>query len=272
MGKSRFLLPDLNAGLLFAVALALLFVGCGDDAGLLGSADTDEIYSGAGGGGGYSVTSKDPADFGTITGKVSYEGRRRRGRVDLSKAYCINKNPNGMLSENFIVGDNGELGGVIVYVKRGLTKVPFDVPSDPLILDQKACRYIPHVSVLQVGQDLIIRNSDRHEHNVHWMPGVNGQFNKPMNIPFDLPAKTFSRTQVAASIKCDIHGWMQSYVAVLPHPCWAITKPDGTFEIKGVPPGTLQFAAWHEELGELTIDISLAKNENKVQGFTFPGK
>ena len=163
MGKPRFLLPDLNAGLLFAVALALLFVGCGDDAGLLGSADTDEIYSGAGGGGGYGVTSRDPADFGTITGKVSYEGRRRRGRVDLSRPYCINKNPNGMLSENFLVGDNGELGGVIVYVKRGLGKVDFAVPSEPLILDQKACRYIPHLAVLRVGQDLIIRNSDRHE-------------------------------------------------------------------------------------------------------------
>ena len=59
---------------------------------------------------------------------------------------------------------------------------------------------------------------------------------------------------------------------MLEHPCWAITKLDGTFEIKGVPPGTLQLGAWHEELGELTIDISLANNENKVQGFTFPGK
>jgi len=272
MGKSRFLPPDLNAALLVAVALALLFPGCGDDAGLLVSIDTEEMYSGAGGGGGYGVTSKNPADFGTIAGKISYQGRRRSGRIDLAKAYCINNNPNGMLSENFMVGPNGELGGVIVYVKRGLTRMEFEVPPEPIILDQKACRYIPHLSVLRVGQDLIIRSSDRHAHNVHWMPGVNGQFNQPMNVPFDLDPKTFFRTQVAASVKCDIHGWMQSYMAVLPHPCWTITKDDGTFEIKGVPPGTLQLAAWHEELGELTIDLSLAKNESKAHDFQFPAK
>ena len=269
MGKPQFLRRSLTL-LAFGVAM-VLFTGCGGDEPFpLESSDVEDIYSGGVGGTKYFVTSTNPADFGTITGKVNYTGRRRNRKVPLAKDFCINANPNGMLSENFMVGANGELGNVIVYVKFGLKKVSFPTPTESVLLDQKACQYLPHLVVVQFGQELIIRNSDNHEHNVHWMPGVNGEINEPMNTPFDLDPMTFSRTQVAASVKCEIHGWMQSYVAVLAHPCWAITKDDGTFEIKGVPPGNLQLAAWHEELGEIPIDFTLAKSESKAQDFTFP--
>jgi hypothetical protein len=265
MGQSRFLSRGLIAAL-------FLFGACGGDDDLLRKADTDEIYSGGGGGSNYFASSTNTADFGVVTGKVSYEGRRRRRKESIYKDFCINANPNGILSEDFLVGGNGELAGVVVYVKRGLNKVSFPAPSEPVVLDQKACRYVPHIAVVQFGQDLIIRNSDEHEHNVHWMPGTNGEFNTPMNVPGDLEPKSFNKQQVAASIKCDIHGWMQSYVAVLPHPCWAITKADGTFTIRGVPPGTLLLAAWHEELGELEVEIATQKSGTLNQNFTYPGK
>ena len=270
MGKSRFLPRSVIGN---AIALLLLFaVACGGDKSLLAKADLEEIYSAGGGGASSYVSSKNAADFGKVTGTVTYEGRRRSKRLGLYKDFCINANPNGLMSEDFLVGAKGELAGVIVYIKRGLKKVTYPVPTERLLLDQKSCRYVPHIAVLRVGQPLVIRNSDNHEHNVHWMPGVNGEMNKPMNSAFDLDPLTFSKTQIASAIKCDIHGWMESYVAVLPHPCWAITKADGTFEISEVPPGSLKLAAWHEALGELEVQITTAKNGTLVHEFKFPGK
>lgn len=262
MGQSR-LLP--------LGVIALLLAGCGGPAAnLLGTGNPDRYYGGDGGGG-FFASSAAEADRGVIRGTVTYTGRKRAGKLNISRDYCINANPNGLMSEDFLVGDNGALGGVVVYVKRGLNRIEFPVPSEQILLDQKACRYVPHLAVARIGQPVVIRNSDQHEHNVHGMPGANPEFNVPMNTPGTLDPMTFSKVEIK-SIKCDIHGWMQSYLAVLPNPCWAITKADGTFEITGVPPGHLQLAAWHERLGELTFDIDLKKNEEKTHDIVYEAK
>lgn len=265
MGQSRQLHPPVT-GLPVLIGLLLALGGCGgDDAGLLATADLEEIYAGGAGGSGYSVSSRDPAAFGTISGKVTYAGRKRRKRIQLASGFCTNAHGDGMLSEDFLVGDQGELGGVIVYLKRGLSRVSFPVPDEPVVLDQKGCRYIPHLSVLQIGQALVVKSSDNEPHNVHGMPGgKNKEFNVPMTGTGVLAPRYLDKTQVCLEIKCEIHGWMQSWVAVLPHPCWAITKADGTFRIEGVPPGTLQLAFWHEKLGEHVVDIKLDSNEQKT--------
>ena len=52
--------------------------------------------------------------------------------------------------------------------------------------------------------------------------------------------------------KCDVHGWMNAYVGVLDHPYFAVTKPDGSFSIPNLPPGSYTLAAWHERLGTQT--------------------
>jgi hypothetical protein len=233
MGQPRFL----RSGV--ALALALVLGGCGTgDAGLLASADVDEIYSGAGGSA-YAAISKNAADFGTITGKVNYTGRKRARKVDLAKAFCIGSNPSGMMSEDFLVGQGGELAGCVVYVKRGLSGVAFPAPSGEVVLDQVNCQYIPHVAILRIGQPLVVKSSDDEAHNVHGMPGPNGEFNIPMNAPGSLDPMTFAKQQVPMDIRCDVHSWMQ---------------------------------AWHEKLGELTVDVNLAKNESKSQDFTFEAK
>ena len=51
------------------------------------------------------------------------------------------------------------------------------------------------------------------------------------------------------SFRCDVHGWMRAYANVVTHPFFAVTKDDGSFEIKGLPAGTYTIEAWHERLG-----------------------
>ncbi len=50
-------------------------------------------------------------------------------------------------------------------------------------------------------------------------------------------------------IKCDIHPWMKGYFFILEHPFAAVTKPDGSFEIKGVPAGAQNLVLWQSSRG-----------------------
>ena len=78
-------------------------------------------------------------------------------------------------------------------------------------------------------------------------------------MPAAIKQATFSFTdeEPAFRIKCDVHPWMSSYVAVFNHPYFAVTGPDGTFEIPGLPAGTYTIEAWHERLGSQRSGVTL---------------
>ena len=71
--------------------------------------------------------------------------------------------------------------------------------------------------------------------------------------------------------KCDVHGWMNAWVGVVDHPYYSVTGPDGTFSLKGLPPGTYTIEAWHEKLGTQTQMVTIGAKETKDVGFTFKG-
>ena len=50
--------------------------------------------------------------------------------------------------------------------------------------------------------------------------------------------KSFPRQEVMIPVKCNVHPWMRAYIGVVGHPFFAVTGDDGTFTIKGLPPGT----------------------------------
>lgn len=263
MGRPRFLHPGL-------IALLLpLLAACGGEEDLLLVGDAkSSVYSG-GGGGGYSLTGPGK---GSITGKVVFSGMpysRRRLDLTTEDGFCVDaRRPEGLMSEDFLVGKNGELMGVIVYVKKGAETVKVPVPDEPVVLDQLNCQYIPHVAVVQTGQTLILKSSDDTNHNVHGAPGANNEFNIPMSKPGQI-SKVLTKTEVAKRVYCDVHGWMESWLAVLPHSFHAITGEQGTFKIEDVPEGTCLLAAWHEELGELTFEVTVKAGEAVTQEITF---
>ena len=71
------------------------------------------------------------------------------------------------------------------------------------------------------------------------------------------------------SFKCDVHPWMHAFVGVLDHPFYAVTGPDGTFTIKGLPPGTYTIEAWQEKLGTQTQTVTIGASENKEITFSY---
>jgi len=65
---------------------------------------------------------------------------------------------------------------------------------------------------------------------------------------------------------------MQAYAGVVAHPFFAVTGADGTFTLKGLPPGTYTVEAWHERYGVQTATVTVAGTETKTSDFTFTGK
>jgi plastocyanin len=211
----------------------------------------------------------DPATAGMITGAVKLEGNAPAAlpiRMD-SDPYC-EKQPRYM-TDSVVVGEGSGLQNVFVYVKDGLGDRVFPVPSTPAVLDQKGCRYTPHVIGIQVGQTLELLSSDNTLHNVHAIPQQNREFNKAHQLAGIKHTHVFSAREVMVPFKCDVHKWMIAFVGVLDHPYYAVTSGNGRFELKGLPPGTYTVEAWHEKLGTQTQTVTIGEKQTSDVAFTF---
>lgn len=212
----------------------------------------------------------DPSKAGRVAGRVRFEGQPPENAAIrmASDPICHRENKAGAIFETFVVVDGG-LDNVFVHVKDGLGDYAFDAPAEPVRLDQKGCRYTPHVFGLQVGQPLEISNSDATFHNVHAMPSVNREFNVGQANQGMKNVKAFTAREVMIPFKCDVHAWMHAYAGVVDHPYFAVTTEGGKFELPNVPAGTYTIEAWHEKLGSLTQNVTLSDRETREVTFTY---
>jgi plastocyanin len=214
----------------------------------------------------------DTANAGSVKGTIALDGAVPRNEAIKMNAdpVCMREAKGTQLQETYIVGSDGKtLGNVFVYVKDGLGNYVFDTPTEMATIDQKECRYHPHVFGMRVGQPLEISNSDPTLHNIHAMPKANQEFNNGQPIQGMKMTHTFTQPEVMVPFKCDVHGWMNAYVGVLPHPYFAVTKDDGKYELKDLPAGTYTIEAWHEKLGPMTQSVTIAAKEAKDVNFSF---
>ena len=217
-----------------------------------------------------TVSPVDAATAGNVTGRITFEGAAPTSnviRMD-SDPNCVQ--PGATVTDELVViGDGGALQNVFVYVKDGLGNLRFPVPATPVLLDQKGCHYVPHVFGVQVGQRVEVLNSDSTLHNVHALPKANQEFNTGQPLAGMKHIHQFSTAEVIVPFKCDVHPWMHAYVGVLDHPYFAVSAADGTFSLKGLPPGTYTVEAWHETLGAQTQTVTIGASESKETAFTF---
>jgi plastocyanin len=209
----------------------------------------------------------DPATAGTISGRVTFEGT-----PPPPQAIKTASDPNctaPVKTEDVVVGQDSSLQNVFVYVKDGLGSLVFPVPSTSVVLSQDGCTYRPHVLGIQVGQTLDIVNGDDTLHNIHAIPAKNAEFNKAQQFKGFKNTHVFSTREVLVPFKCDVHKWMSAYVGVVDHPFFAVTGSDGSFTLKGLPPGTYTIEAVHEKLGSRTQQVTLGAKGRETVSFTF---
>jgi hypothetical protein len=213
------------------------------------------------------------ADAATLTGLVKFEGAApKMTNIQMSAdPYCQSQHTSAPATEEDVVtGPGGELANVFVYIKD--IKGNFAAPSTPVVIDQKGCQYHPHVNAVMVGQPLQIKNDDATLHNIHALPVANTQFNEGQPVQGMVSTKHLDKPEVTPfKIKCDVHGWMKSYMAVMPHPYYSVSQNNGTFTIANLPPGQYTVVAWHEKYGQQEQQVTVGAKESKALNFTFKG-
>ncbi len=148
------------------------------------------------------------------------------------------------------------------------------MPGGNAVLNQKGCMYHPHVQGMRAGQSLAIKTSDPTAHNVHGFGKVNRPFNRSQPAGAADIMVMMKRAEAAPpmKVKCDIHPWMNAYVAVVAHPYYGVTGPDGSFKLGNLPPGTYTIEAWHEKYDVMEQTVTVGDNETKTLEFTYPKK
>ncbi len=217
----------------------------------------------------------DPATTGTVTGRVQFDGVVPAAevlRIDGDRQ-CVTLNGGDTVpAERLVLGGDGRaLANAFVYVTSGLEAYRFRAPVEPVVLDQQRCRYVPRVIGVMVGQPLEVRNSDPLLHNVRADGAINQPFNMGQPVQGTRFTRTFTTREVMVPFTCDVHAWMNAYAGVLEHPFHAVSGPDGTFTLSGLPPGTYTIDAWHESLGTRTETVTLGPRDTKDVVFTFAG-
>lgn len=217
--------------------------------------------------------------LGTITGVIAYNGAPPAPKkIDTSAdPVCGQKNPT-LSTEDTVVKD-GKLANVFVYIKDGAasdgTKIgdyAWTAPSSAVTLDQNGCHYKPHIIGVQTKQKLTITNSDPTQHNIHWTPEKNPEWNQSQANGAPAIDKSFNQAEVMVPVKCNQHPWMKSYIGVMKTPFFAVSAEDGTFTIKGVPAGTYNVVAWKEggaKGTEKTMSVTVAANGSATANFAF---
>ncbi|MGC2195192.1 MAG: hypothetical protein WA628_11005 [Terriglobales bacterium] len=213
-----------------------------------------------------AATPIDPATVGSVSGSVKFDGAAPKpAKIDMSQDPACK----GANEAETVVVDKGNLANVFVYVKDGLGNRTFDVPKEPVTLNQSGCRYHPHVLGVMAGQTVEIKNDDPTTHNIHPTPKDNREWNEsqpPQAAPIE---KNFAREEIMLPVKCNQHPWMKMYVNVVKSPFYAVTDKDGKYEIKGLPPGDYTIAFVHEKLGEQDQKVTVGPKEAKTADQSF---
>lgn len=199
-----------------------------------------------------------PGWAGSVKGTVVFNGDAPRLptlRMDADPA-CQAKHSGPVTAPLLVLGSGNTVANVFVQI-RNAPKGSFPPPKEPVIVDQVDCLYQPRVAGVMVGQQLLFRNSDKLMHNVRGEPEENRAFNIGMPAVIPEADQRFNKPEPLFPVKCDIHPWMNAFIAVMEHPFFAVTGEDGRFLIENLPAGEYEIEVWHERLGTITKRVTV---------------
>lgn len=220
----------------------------------------EEFNSGAKGAAG-GLADLEPTGFGTIKGRFRVAGTVPDPGTLTATADVTVCAPGGKQPPNqsVTIDANGGLSDLVLYLNQDVPE-SWEHPDDAakknaeVIFDQKNCIFLTHVVAIRATQRLKVLNSDSVAHNTKIDPS-RGASKENFVMPAGASAIYDPGGQSPApfAISCSIHPWMSASMITRNNPYFAVTKKDGSFEIKNVPSGVpLEFRAWQERLGSVS--------------------
>ena len=194
-------------------------------------------------------------DSGTLRGRFLYEGSPpKQGKLNVNKDQDV-CGAFDLRNEQLVVAEDGSMRDVIIYARK-LKGPKSSEDNEPVVLDNKDCRFAPHVVAVRPGQTLVVKNSDPVAHNTDIKFSSNSAVNEGLPPSAKKELKVAKAERKPVSVSCSIHPWMRGYLVVQDTPYIAITKEDGTFEIKGLPVGKeVEFQVAHPKWKTVKFDV-----------------
>ncbi len=197
---------------------------------------------------------------GTISGTVTYVGipsLPKKTPITLDNEVCGNI----AVGEDLVLSKKGGIKNAVIFIQGSVPSAKPFPKEQSFSIDQKKCRFEPHVKIVPAGKDLLVTNSDGILHNFHTNGLTNPSLNKAQ--PKSLPQMIvkFLRPEIF-SVVCDVHSWMKAWIVVAAHPYYTITDDEGKFQLTDVPAGDYTLRLWHETLGEREKRVLVSEGES----------
>ena len=199
---------------------------------------------------------------GTIEAEVKYNGAPVVEKLKVNKD--TEKCGTETVIEKVVVGGNKGLAHAVVSVPS--TKGAKVAKG---VVDQKGCRFVPHVQVMAPGE-VEIKNSDDILHNIHTYSTANASINKAQPKFKKTMTEKFEKPEII-KITCDVHSWMLGWVAVVPGAA-GVTDANGVAKLEGVPAGKHKVEVWHETLGKQEKEVEVKAGQVTKVSFEMKGK
>jgi plastocyanin len=181
-------------------------------------------------------------DGGTLTGVVRFAGpppTLTPIAVNKNRDVCGDQKTN----EALVVGPDRGVRDTVVMI-AGVTRGK--KATGDVIVDNRNCVFVGHVSAVAPGDRVRVRNSDPILHNTHGFLGQPTVFNLALPNK-DQMIDITKRLQKPGVVRvlCDAHPHMFAWMIVHDSPYVAVTDAAGAFRIGDIPPGTYKVTMWH---------------------------
>ncbi len=160
-----------------------------------------------------------------------------------------------------------EVRDVVVYVTGFTSPARSHTPAQ---LDQRGEQFAPRLLPVVAGQEVAFPNRDRIYHNVFSVSPVKS-FDLGQYKSSDPPKRERFERAGLVPVYCNIHPHMIAYLVVLENSAYALAAPDGTFAIRGVPPGRHTVHAWTPGADPVRREIEVAAGTTASADFELVG-
>ena len=206
-----------------------------------------------------------PANAAPLSGVVraaSNIERPARIKIAVDAHACADKDRT-VADPRLVIGKDRGLSDVVVTVvnppdggtSENEGKARTDAELESPLLDQERCRFLPHVVLLEPGQKLHVKNSDKILHTFRTLTEQNRPVNKAQ-IGGKVDVLEFAESETFRA-ECDVHHWMSSVIVVKAHRFVTVTDEAGKFAFDDLPEGSYELEFSHQTLGTQKATVAV---------------